>query len=194
MLSNLPKIDKLFENLTSIPLKSGFVFWLGGGVAWIWHLGGLLKFLEWFRKIKTKEDEISLLICVLFIIMITAVNLLKYLDVFVLRLLEGYWLPMWLRALGAKVLNKSVEKKRNRLNLLEDKRRSSTLTFSEYSEHALLDWELMYIPDNENHRMPTRLGNFLRAVELRPYENTDLTYLSAGPGFGWFCPKKSERN
>jgi len=96
-----------------------------------------------------------------------------------LKSLEGYW-PKWLNWLLAKrvkVWQGKVADKDKRWQKLADKYRAGTASLLETREYAGLDDELRRFPDNPNDMMPTRLGNILRAAEMRPEHKYGLNVL-----------------
>jgi len=59
----------------------------------------------------------------------------------------------------------------------------------EDAEFAGLDNKLAYIPENPAHRMPTQLGNYLRAVEMRPDQKYGLNAFVCWPRLWLVLPE-----
>ena len=88
----------------------------------------------------------------------------------VLRLLEGYWPPIarpitWMSLRYRKWRTEGPQK---RLRELAAFRAQRALSPDEANEFVSLDLKLRRFPPNESEHLPTRLGNTLRAAELRP--------------------------
>ena len=82
-----------------------------------------------------------------------------------LRVLEGYYWPPKLRDWRTRHVDNWFERQQQRFQELALK---PILTPKETEELVRLDECLMYMPKESEQRMPTRLGNLLRAVESRP--------------------------
>ncbi len=173
------------EGWTAMLLNSGILFWLGGLLAWVpqtawWQQPE--KWLELWEKVKHLEPVPTLLIIFGIMLFVGAVaSLLKYFDLTLLRFLEGYYYPSDLRRRWIKVQDWWwVRQKQIRLQELAQKAPAS-FTPQDREEKVRLDWELMFIPDPLEQRMPTRLGNLLRSVELRPEERYGLNAFICWP-------------
>ncbi len=120
--------------------------------------------------------EAKLVIFVLLMVLAMMAGILKRFDIVVIRFLEGYY---W-SGCPAKLLiyrqNKKIAQTEARFQTLAFKydKGLPPLTSQEQAEYAHLDWQRMLIPLEEAQRMPTRLGNLLRALELRPKEKYGL--------------------
>ncbi|PKO12634.1 MAG: hypothetical protein CVU39_23405 [Chloroflexi bacterium HGW-Chloroflexi-10] len=84
-----------------------------------------------------------------------------------LRFLEGYW-----RGPLASIAQNRIRTKNQRIGLKEERwswlakqKANHEITAAQLAEYARLDAELANYPVNESWRMPTRLGNLLRAAE-----------------------------
>jgi hypothetical protein len=188
----LPKLGKLLENWLLLPHKYGLLFWIGGFVAWIWRCGWSY-FWEWFQKL-TNEYIILLLLGVILVIASSA-NMLKRFDLFILRLLEGYNWPYWLKMWLIKKKEKwYFSKKENRLKKLSEKfyKNLQKMTIKEREEYAKLDSIFMYLPDLEE-RMPTKLGNILRTSEIYPVDRYGLDIFVCFPRL-WFVLPREVKN
>jgi len=164
-------------------LKSGILFWIGGLVAWasqpkngwerIWYL---LKDIE-------PMQVLSLLFAIMMGLAITA-SLLKRFDFFVLRFLEGYYWSGWRQSLLRNIENWRIKKAETRRDELMKKPHWEA---EEEKEFAQLDRQLMYVPP-QAQRMPTRLGNLLRAIEMRPSHKYGLHIFVCWPRLWLLLP------
>jgi hypothetical protein len=173
----------------TILIKSGVLFWLGGLIAWLYHHGyGSTYLIELINS----TSKSVLIVTILSIIIIIAIisNILSRFDTGIIRILEGYYLPKFIVNTGIKWQNKLIERKKQRFTELhiKFKKAPNSLNRTELAEYANLDWQLMYIPKPEQ-RLPTRLGNLLRAIESRPGEKYGLNIFICWPRFWLILPE-----
>ncbi len=157
------------ERWLVIFLKSGVLFWIGGLAAWLWHTDAdLLSLWHHFMTADIKPVQALLLIFILTLLLAMVASILKRFDFSVLRFLEGYGWPQWLRTKLMQRQARALKTQRERLKQLAQQAKSHPLTAKEQAEYIRLDWQLMCIPYESTQLMPTRLGNLLRAIELKP--------------------------
>jgi len=157
------------ERWLVIFLKSGVLFWIGGLAAWLWHIDAdWITIWQQFMSADIKPVQALLLIFILMLLLAMVASIIKRFDTSVLRLLEGYWRPRWISVLIVRMQHRSIEKQRQRLNKLAQLAKTRPLKPEEQADYVRLDWQIMYIPHDLSQRMPTRLGNLLRAIELQP--------------------------
>lgn len=178
----LPKISGIMEKWMGIPLKSGMLFWTGGCIAYTCKIGGLTPLWKQIGSLDAAQK--TLLILALLLIMAISEGLIRRFETFVLRVLEGYHWPGKIRQWRVRDINKWFQEEENRFQKLAD---NSLSNAQEAYEFAQLDRLIMYMP-KEELRLPTRLGNFLRAVELRPLEKYGLDAFVCWPHLWLLLP------
>jgi len=178
----LPKISGIIDKWMGIPLKSGMLFWTGGCLAYICKIDELSLFWKQINSVSTEQKTIVILA----FLMILAISegIIRRFDTFVLRVLEGYHWPRIIRRRRVNYINKMILEKEKRFQILAN---NPSRDGQERYEFVKLDRLLMYTP-KEELRLPTRLGNFLRAVELRPYDKYGLDVFVCWPHLWMLLP------
>jgi hypothetical protein len=115
-----------------------------------------------------KEPDIGLILLVVLVLITTII--LQPFQIAVVQLLEGYWE-------STPASKRSSALRRSFIDMGKElqRRRFQTLLFEAHSPHPSVGTaqqfaarqELRYFPVEEEHLMPTRLGNILRATEDR---------------------------
>lgn len=169
---------KLAERSSAALFAPTVLFWAGGLTAWVidegsWGASGQ-RILDWFDALSGAE-QMLLAIGALLVLAASGV-VVDQVTLPVLRALEGYWPPglgwlrQWLTAFQSWRLNPAEAK----LQHLEARRRDAGLSASEHAEFTSLDIFLRRAPAEPAARMPTRLGNVLRAGETWPRDKYGL--------------------
>jgi hypothetical protein len=130
----------------------------------------------------------------LLLVIVASSSIVQRLSAPVVRLLEGYW-PRWLDWLrGPLVLHRSnkIDRDNERLRKLAA-RDVSSLTTRELTDLLKLDRRLHSAPAEPNRRMPTRLGNILRASEGRPGAHYGMNAVVCWPRLWLLLPDAAKQ-
>lgn len=172
----------LAENWNKKIFTPALLFW-GSGIA-------LYSLENGWEEISNTLSNISLgqvLIYViggLTIVLISDI-LIDWLSRPVFRFLEGYWcqsLDWVIKPLIARI-NKVYNQKITLLNSLEKKKRDNSLSYKEEKEIICLEQWFTDFPTKPQLRMPTKLGNIIRAAEEYPDNRYGLEITTVFPRF-----------
>lgn len=169
-----------------------FVFWAGGLVALIWRFGWTPVETWWFGL--RPGAQITVLVAGLIGIAVSAAVVQRFGDP-CLRLLEGYWPGSlgWLRQRMVERQNHKLdEAKTTSLTLLQ--KGLPNLTADEEDAFVRADSRLRHAPHNGKQRMPTTLGNILRASERRPRDRYGLETLVCWPRLWVLLPEQARED
>src|SRR6266851_8155147 len=163
---------KLAESWIAALVAPAAVFWAAGFGAWVldrgWDRSGK-RLGDWFSALSATEQGLLAVGGLLGLAGLAAVISTRVPAV--LRLLEGYW-PPWVRFLWpvAHIRSRHIGKAERRLQDLMRQRqeRGGQLGVAEQAEYVRLDVDLRRVPTDAASRLPTKLGNTLRAAELFP--------------------------
>ena len=166
--------ENLADRWLAVIFTPAFFFWASGVAAWAsGHDNGWRRLGHVLGRLSGVEQA-ALLIGAFLIVSASGV-VVRMLALPVIRVLEGYW-PPGFRAAGRGLVNIQtclVQRREGRHQELSPKVNDGTATAAEVSEFIRIDNWLRRIPTEERvgvavRRMPTRLGNVVRAAEVWP--------------------------
>jgi len=184
--------DSWLRQVVTAPAMYAFV----GLAAWVqvhgWDSSGG-RLATWFAARSGTEQALVSVGAVL--AAATATSVVSGMAPAVLRGLEGYWpRPLeWLRERLIRRHSERAEKWNDELKALQDEEANRELTPAERRKFVRLDLTLRRIPTRSEARMPTRIGNILRAAECWPRDKYGLDAVIVWPRL-WLVLRGSTRD
>ncbi|OEJ28817.1 hypothetical protein BGM19_01860 [Streptomyces agglomeratus] len=194
--------SKLGDRWGSLLTSPALAFWMGGIIAWVWGHGGLAGpesgwqslGRAWSRNMGSSLPAAAQALLVVLAVLLVAAStrLGEALTLTVLRLLEGYW-PRWMSPVRAHLLalrGRAVDRRAERWRELA--RRRAHLTPAEYAEFAALNTSRACVPPAPRDRMPTKLGDVLKAAESRPHHRYGMDATVCWPHLWLSLPERAQ--
>ena len=187
---------KLAEQWIATVLTPAFAFWCGGLLAIIYR-NGWAPIANWFTQ---NLRPIQLAIVVVALLGVAASGqIMGYFDHALIRFLEGYW-PRWLHPLHSSLTARQTarydkaERRFQKLDQLlrKDSEASNPPAAALLAEYGALDWSLRRIPPLPEQRMPTSLGNLLRAAERISFDKYGLDSVVCWPRLWLLLPEGTQ--
>lgn len=196
-MSNDKFVEGFSSNLASrwvgTLFTPAFVFWLGGGLAWLQQVGWK-RVLDLFTAL---PEPLPVGLGMLALLVVSASgSMAQQLDFAVLRLLEGYW-PRWCRPLTKRLVRRQWRQWKKIDQQLQDfnRRGLKKLTLAEWNNYIQADLQLSSFPEtgqklpDTGRLLPTRLGNILRAAEDRCAQKYGLDAVICWPRLWLLLPE-----
>ena len=177
--------SKVADRILRVLLGPALVFWAAGAVLWIARFDPTLA----VPKPLVGNEQLAIFIVIPTLVAVSAA-LEQVLALPTVRLLEGYW-PRWFPPRAALIRANDVRAQhaRDAWQALAE-RDPATLSATERAAFVELDLQLRRFPPNAADRMPTMLGNVLRAAERRPTEKYGLDAVICWPRLWLLLPNE----
>jgi hypothetical protein len=165
---------KLADRLRAASVPAA-LFWAVGIAAWIHGHGDARAWHEIENRLSNTSGSAKVVLIVGAIVLIVGSALLiERLALPALRLLEGYYWPEALRRQATQRVSDRMAESSPVWQELAAKIARNQATAAERRQFVTLDRRQRWVPANPDERMPTRVGNSLRASELWPKEKYGL--------------------
>ncbi|MBS1870223.1 MAG: hypothetical protein JSS99_11215 [Actinobacteria bacterium] len=171
--------DSVGERWVALVLSPALLYWAAVLLAYLQQAHAKVSTVKTYINGRTSAELVALAVAAALVVVATML-LVHRLRLTVLRVLEGYWprVARPLRTLLVWVWSKRIERKGARYEALLAQ---MPLSAAQQSEAARLDVWLRRFPVDPDRRMPTRLGNILRAAEDRPRQRYGLDPIIVWP-------------
>jgi hypothetical protein len=182
---------KLADRLVAALFSPSLLFWAAGAVAWVSHEGGLASWPGRALAVRGTgapvELQVAAIVVALGVLLLTG-QLVDWLTMPALRLMEGYW-PAACAGLHRLLVDRIARRQEAATARWRALQRSTdNLTASERAELLRLERHLRRLPLLAQQLMPTRLGNTLRASEARPARKYGLDPVVCWPHLWLLLP------
>jgi hypothetical protein len=195
---------KLAERWITLLFSPALAFWAGGLAAWMWRYGRPLVSADGWKALLDRWAALlqglpvvaqGALVVGLLLVIVVSNLIVQRLSTPVLRLLEGYYWPRWLNWLRDRLVghrSDKIDRDNNRWRQLAA-RGINNLTPRELADFVRLDRRRRSSPAKPERRMPTRLGNILRASEGRPDDYYGLNAVVCWPQLWLLLPDTAKQ-
>jgi hypothetical protein len=186
----------IFSPAFALWVTLGLAYFAARGQPTVHRYGWLGAIRVWSRQLVGLPVvvQIALLILPLLVLLATG-GLIRLASLQVVRLLEGYWWPVLARPRRylRDMLSRRCDRDLDRLSELAA-RPVTDLTPEMLAERSRLERHRWRFPADPRYRMPTRLGNAMRAAELRPGTRYGLDSVICWPRLWLLLPDAARQD
>ncbi|PIM72686.1 hypothetical protein CTU88_11230 [Streptomyces sp. JV178] len=186
---------KLADRWAAVSIPA-LVFWFGGLLAWIHSQRGFHALKEpaaWLAR-QSAPAQITIVLITLLGVSASGV-IIERLTTPVLRLLEGWYWPCFLKPLRHELVERKKSKAKEQLKRYQELSPAvslGTASPEERTEYGRLTMLQRRSP-SPSPDMPTRIGNTLRAAETRPVDKYGLDVVSVWPQLWLLLPDTARK-
>jgi hypothetical protein len=180
---------KLAERWAGVATPA-LLFWAGGLVAYLYSRDGTRTLQNLVKEIarRSATEQVALAVGAL-VLVATSALVVQRLTLPVIRALEGYWPVLRLvQSSFNRWRSTRLTKAEERWQALFSRIEAMTASWEERAEFAALDRRLRRVPSSPTSRMPTRLGDILRAAESWPGDKYGLDAVKCWPRLWLLLP------
>ena len=176
-------------------LVPAIMFWMGGLLSWATHVG-VERVLAAVDAIDaTGTATVVAMGAVTLLVLVSTAGVMGLLRYPLLRLAEGYWpFPFsWLRHRRVARLNARFEREAEELAMLEADFRARILRGPRLARYGRLTFLHAQLPVDPGLRMPTAVGNAIRAAEEHPFQHYGLEAVTIWPRLWLVLPEPTRQ-
>jgi hypothetical protein len=189
-------IGNKFADRWAAASMPALVFWIGGLLAWVRSRGGfsaLRPAANWLGQ-QPVPTQIAVILLTLLGVAATAM-VLQRLTTPAQRTLEGYWPRIfdWFRNRLIGRMTSRTYSDQARWGALAPRVADGTADRRDLLLYSRLDQRLRRVPSNPAAYQPTKVGNYLRAAQTRPYDKYGLDANTIWPRLLLVLPDATRR-
>jgi hypothetical protein len=193
--------DNLARHWFEASLTPALLFWTIGVVSIVWRDGGFAGTERVASSFQNSSSTVQMALLVAALLVVAASGTaVQRITLPATQLLEGYW-PRWADGLRRWLVNRqshNIDRTIRRFSKLAGRIDSGQASAEERRAFIQLDNRLHRLPAEPEagmtlRRMPTRLGNILRAAESRPFDKYGLDAVKCWPCFWLVLPESTRK-
>ena len=181
---------KLADRWAAVSVPA-LIFWLGGLVAWTYHLGGLHALAaQGWPKGQPVGIQVAAIVIALLTVGVSGL-IVGWAAMPALRLLEGYW-PSWAEPLRRRLTGRITDRAKTDDDAWQKayaRVQAATVSAADLAAFNRLEVRRRRRPGQAAYLMPTSIGNIMRAAERRPADKYGLDAIIVWPRLWLLLPE-----